>query len=274
MFNRVMGRILAGALSLMALGGGVAAQGFFADDAPPKAEARLLAGWADPDGSRIGALRVDLADGWKTYWRTPGEGGIPPTFDWAGSENVANIQISWPTPIVFDTYGMQTIGYKHQMTLPLRLTPKDPARPLRLKLALFYGVCDEMCIPARADLALDIAPGAAPEGAAEIRAALAAAPAPAAAAGLTGAQCVIEDGVLTARLAFTPAPTRAPVVVAEAQKGVWIGPMDARLDQGEIHASGEFRADPGEWIDRGAIRLTLIGGEGRALSLTGCPASG
>ncbi|MEX2521127.1 MAG: protein-disulfide reductase DsbD domain-containing protein, partial [Paracoccaceae bacterium] len=161
-------------------------------DESATSDASLVAGWAEPGGGRIAALRVDLAPGWKTYWRQPGEAGIPPTFDWSGSENLGDIRIAWPAPVVFHTYGMRTIGYHDRMVLPLKVTPRDPALPVRLSLSLFYGVCEEICVPARADLALTIAPGAPAEAEALIRDALAALPAPAETAGLTAARCVLE----------------------------------------------------------------------------------
>ncbi|QIE57214.1 hypothetical protein G5B40_18265 [Pikeienuella piscinae] len=272
-------QICAVALALLAPDGREAtAEGFFVDTGPAKSEARLVSGWAASDGTRIAALRVDLAEGWKTYWRNPGEAGIPPTFDWSGSENLAAVKIAWPAPIVFDSYGVRTIGYEHEMMLPLQVTPDDPTRPVRLSLALFYGVCDDICIPARADIALNIEPGAPAEGEAEIRAALEATPAPASGAGLKAAHCAIE-GVgeaqrLTARLAFAAAPVHAPLVVAEGPEGVWFGPLETRLEKGEIVATGEMRAAPGEWIDRSALRLTLLDrAEGPALTVAGCPAS-
>lgn len=261
------------ALSCLCVSGALA-QGILYADSPPQSEASFLSGWAEPDGGRIAALRVELAPGWKTYWRQPGEAGIPPTFDWSGSENLDGISIAWPSPIVFDTYGMQTIGYHERMVLPLKVTPRDPARPVRLSLALFYGVCEEICVPARADLDLTIAPGAPEQGAEMIRAALATLPESAQTAGLTAASCAIEgageERILTARLKFAEAPTVAPLIVAEGQKGLWFGPLESRLESGEIIASGEVIADPGQWIDRAALRLTLFGEDGGVLVLNGC----
>lgn len=272
-------RKCAAVLALLAMNGGnAAAEGLFSDAGPAKSEARLVAGWAAPDGIRVAALRVDLAEGWKTYWRNPGEAGIPPRFDWSGSENLAGVKIAWPAPIVFDSYGVRTIGYAHEMVLPLHVTPTDPTRPVRLSLSLFYGVCDDICIPARSEIALEIAPGAPSEGEVAIRAALKATPAPASDAGLEAAHCAIEGAGdaqrITARIAFADAPAHAPLVVIEGPEGLWFGPLEARLEKGEIVATGEMRAEPGEWIDRSALRLTLLDrAEGPALTVAGCPAS-
>lgn len=262
-------RLAAAALILLAPAPAVFAQGLFGAPEAPQAEARLVGGWAEPDGGRIAALVVDLAPGWKTYWRRPGEAGIPPTFDWSGSGNLAAISVVWPAPIAFDTFDMQTLGYAGRMTLPLRITPEDPAAPVTLRLALFYGICEDICIPARADLALDIAPGAAAEGSAGIRAAMDAEPAPAPGA---AARCAFGGGArLTARIALAAPPEAAPVIVAEGQEGLWLGPMEAWLEGGEIVATGEMRAESGLWIDRAALRFTLISPEGGVV-VEGCAA--
>ncbi|MFV0475820.1 MAG: protein-disulfide reductase DsbD domain-containing protein [Pikeienuella sp.] len=255
-------------------GAGAKAQGLFSTPAAQPAEARLLRGWAEDDGQRVAGFEVDLADGWKTYWRAPGEAGIPPRFDWSGSENIADLEILWPAPIVFDSFGLKTLGYKTRMVLPLRLTPADPARPMRLSLSAFYGVCEDICVPAEASLSIEIAPGAPEEGAGPIRAALNALPGPAAAAGLESATCAFEGAEeerrFTARLSFGRAPEHAPVVVAEGSDAMLFSPLETTLAGDMITASGEVRVEPGAWIDRSALKLTLIDPSGGALELIGC----
>lgn len=279
-----MARLLAPALAALALWSPAAAQtapsplDIFADPDARTSEASLLGGWREDDG-RIAGFRIELADGWKTYWRKPGDSGIPPRFDWSGSENLAGVEILWPAPVTFDSFGLLTIGYKRQMVLPLKLEPVDPARPIRLSLNVFYGVCSDICIPAEATLSLEIAPDAPEADAAPIRAALAALPRRAEDSGLTSAGCVFdgagETRDFTARLRFDPAPRAAPVVVAEGPDGVWFGPLDARLSGDEITASGEIRVDSGVWLDRSALTLTLIDPAGAgALSVEGCAVSG
>lgn len=273
MFHRRISPFL---FAFLLLCGSAAAQGLWGDN-PEKAEARLIAGWEEPDGRRIAALSVTLDPGWKTYWRLPGDAGIPPQFDWTGSTNLAEVKIAWPTPTVFDTYGSQTIGYKDRMVLPLQITPADPAQPVSLRLALFYGICDDICIPARAELALDIPPGAAREGAAAIRTALKATPLAAETVGLTAASCRIEGDdkhrTLTARLSFAHPWREPPVMVAEGPEGVWFGPVETRLEDGDVIATSPIRTEAGAWIDRGALRLTILGGV-RGVEVNGCAAAG
>ena len=93
----------------------------------------MLHGWVNSDGTRTAALHLDLAPGWKTYWRAPGDAGIPPRFDWRGSSNVGTVAITWPTPSVFDQNGMRSVGYEDVLTIPLRIEPRTPGEPVRLR---------------------------------------------------------------------------------------------------------------------------------------------
>lgn len=232
------------------------------------AQVQLHSGWAEPDGRRIVGLRMDLAPGWKTYWRSPGAAGIPPRFDWTGSRNVADVNVVFPRPEVFQSFGMQTIGYSGQMILPIAVTAEDPNRPLRLRLSLSYGLCEEICIPARQDLALDIMPGDQPDGAAIIQTALSEAPIPAAAAGMRTDACDLKptESAFEARIALDEPPTAAPIVVAESE-GAYFGEMVSSIENGALVARGEMQM-AGDWIDRSALRLTVLSNDGTYVSGT------
>jgi DsbC/DsbD-like thiol-disulfide interchange protein len=124
-----------------------------------EADARLLADHAANAPPRAG-VEIRLKAGWKTYWRYPGDAGVPPRFDWSGSENVAAIEVKWPAPERFvDESGAKSIGYYGDIVFPLVVRPADPARPVRLKLKLDFAVCDKLCVPADAELLLEIPAG-------------------------------------------------------------------------------------------------------------------
>jgi DsbC/DsbD-like thiol-disulfide interchange protein len=110
-------------------------------------------------GSGRAGIELLMAKGWKTYWRMPGDAGVPPTFDWAGSTNVAKIEVLYPAPTRMVDQGGTAIGYKDRVIFPLAISPIDPAQPVALALALEYGVCKDICIPADAKLALRLKPG-------------------------------------------------------------------------------------------------------------------
>ena len=90
----------------------------------------ILQGWQQADGTRIAALKLTLAPGWKTYWRSPGDTGIPPQFDWSKSSNLRSVGITWPAPYVYRDRGVTTIGYKDVLVLPFAITPVNPDRAL------------------------------------------------------------------------------------------------------------------------------------------------
>ena len=106
-------------------------------------------------------VEVALDGDWKTYWRSPGDAGLPPTLDWKGSQNLASSTLLYPAPQRVTVLGIQTFGYKHDVVFPLDLKVAEKGKPLDLKLALDILVCAEQCIPKHLDLTLAIPAGAA-----------------------------------------------------------------------------------------------------------------
>jgi DsbC/DsbD-like thiol-disulfide interchange protein len=123
---------------------------------------RLIGGQTEGDGARyLAGLEIVLSEGWKTYWRMPGDSGVPPTFDWSKSRNLASAQVLYPPPTRMQEAGGVAVGYKGAVIMPIRVTAKDPGAPVQLHLALEFGICRDICIPAMVNLALDFVPGAA-----------------------------------------------------------------------------------------------------------------
>ena len=111
---------------------------------------RLLAG--SRSGSvLLGGIAIQLEPGWKTYWRNPGDSGVPPRFDFSKSDNVEAVTILWPAPTKFDDgAGGFSLGYKKQVVLPLRIVAKSADKPVTLRADITYAVCDKLCIPVEA----------------------------------------------------------------------------------------------------------------------------
>jgi DsbC/DsbD-like thiol-disulfide interchange protein len=158
-------------VALAALAGPASAQDASPWDKQPHAQARLIAGTmmksADSTYLRAG-VEIRLDPGWKTYWRDPGDSGVPPTFDFSGSENVKSVTVLWPAPERFpDGAGGHSIGYVGRLVLPLRVLPQDPAKHSALHVKLSYAVCANLCVPAEATLALALSGDGAEEAALE-----------------------------------------------------------------------------------------------------------
>src|ERR1700704_6585729 len=115
---------------------------------------RLLAG--SPSGAvLLGGIAFQLQPGWKTYWRTPGDSGVPPRFDFTKSDNIEAVTILWPAPTRFpDGAGGDSLGYKKKVVLPLRIVVKNPDKPVTLRAAINYAVCEKICIPVEASAEL------------------------------------------------------------------------------------------------------------------------
>ncbi|MGY8667705.1 protein-disulfide reductase DsbD domain-containing protein [Bradyrhizobium sp. UFLA05-109] len=130
-----------------------------ADDASPwqrdgHSAVRLLAG-SRSGPVLLGGIAFQLQHGWKTYWRTPGDSGVPPRFDFSKSENVEAVTVMWPAPLKFDDgAGGHSIGYHDQIVLPLRIVAKAPDKPVILRAEINYAVCEKLCIPVDASAEL------------------------------------------------------------------------------------------------------------------------
>ncbi|XSG81000.1 MAG: protein-disulfide reductase DsbD domain-containing protein [Methyloligella sp. ZOD6] len=118
---------------------------------------RLITGAALPDGEGVWAgVEIRMDPGWKTYWKSPGDSGVPPYFDWSGSENLKSAELLYPAPKNLPDAGGQAYGYKGEVVFPVKVTPERADEPIKLKLAMDFGLCKDICIPNHADLALEI----------------------------------------------------------------------------------------------------------------------
>jgi DsbC/DsbD-like thiol-disulfide interchange protein len=137
----------------------------------PNARVRLVAAKSGTEGHLAG-LEIVMAEGWKTYWRTPGDAGVPPSFDWKDSANLATVKVRYPAPMRMPEAGGEVIGYKKAVLFPIEVMPHDAAKPIALKLALEFGICRDICIPATTVLELSLPPSEAEGHAKAIEAAL------------------------------------------------------------------------------------------------------
>lgn len=238
--------------------------------------AEFLPGWRTPDGNRIAALQLTLAPHWKTYWRAPGEAGIPPYFDWSASENLKSVRLHWPAPTVFHLNGMQSVGYFDSLILPIELTPIDPAQPVILRARIDLGVCNEICMPAALALEKRLSGAGAPDAA--IKAALGQRPATPREAGVTAIRCEVapsQDGMQVTAQITLPAPRGDETVVFEpGLPDIWVADSTSRRQGGQLTATTEMVAPSGSAfaLDRSALTLTVIA-DGKAVEISGCPAN-
>lgn len=115
---------------------------------------RLLAG-SRSGAVLLGGVAFQLQPGWKTYWRTPGDSGVPPRFDFSKSDNVEAVTVLWPAPKKFDDgAGGVSLGYHDQIVLPLRIVAKNVDKPVTLRAEINYAVCEKLCIPVEANAEL------------------------------------------------------------------------------------------------------------------------
>ena len=240
-------------------------------------QARVLPGWTAADGSHMAALHLTLAPGWKTYWRAPGDAGIPPAMDLAGSRNLAAVTPVWPTPEVFFQNGLQTVGYDGQLILPLRITPQNAAQPAHIAAQIQIGVCNTICVPVDLTIALDLpTQGSAPHQDL-IKAALADQPMTASSARVGEVECTlnpISDGLaLTVEIDMPSAGGTETVLIETADPLVWVAETASTRQGGTLTATTELVHVSGQAfaLDRSGVRMTVLGTD-RAVDIQGCTA--
>ena len=227
---------------------------------------RLLAG-SRSGAVLLGGIAFQLQPGWHTYWRTPGDSGVPPRIDFGKSENIEAVTILWPAPTKFaDGAGGTSLGYQKQVVLPLRIVAKNADKPVTLRADINYAVCEKLCIPVEASAELAFTSVASTEDSA-LSAALDTVPKPA---------TIGDPNPLTVRdvkregkngvLVDVAAPDSAEVnLFVEGPTPDWALPVPKLLEHGPPGVK-RFAFDldglpPGASPDGAALKLTLVGGE-------------
>lgn len=118
-------------------------------------QGRLVSGTVLADKAGYEALfEVRLEQGWHTYWRNPGDAGLPPRFDWTGSENIENVEVLWPAPGRKLELDFHTFAYTEAVAFPLVVKLKEPGKISKLALKAEIMVCNEICVPQTLNLEL------------------------------------------------------------------------------------------------------------------------
>src|ERR1700761_1878944 len=242
-----------------------------AEDASPwlrdsHSAVRLLAG--SRSGSvLLGGIAFQLQPGWKTYWRTPGDSGVPPRFDFSKSENIDAVTILWPAPSKFDDgAGGHSLGYHDQVVLPLRIVAKNADKPVTLRASINYAVCEKICIPVEADAELPFTSVASTEDSA-LFASLDTVPKPASVGDpnpLT-IRDVKREGKSTVLIDVLSPDARTVNLFVEGPTPDWALPVPKLVEHGPPGIKRfSFELDglpPGVNPEGAALKLTLVGGD-------------
>jgi DsbC/DsbD-like thiol-disulfide interchange protein len=219
MIQTIVQRTLVAAIFAVGAARALPAQDASGWDAELHAAARLIGGATDDTTLLRAGLEIRLDPGWKTYWRYPGDSGVPPTLDFAGSQNVRSVTLLWPAPKRFaDGAGGQSLGYSGDVVLPLHVVPADASKPAALRVKLGYAVCGNVCIPAQADLDLTLS-------------------------GKPG----VEEPALTAAEAHVP--RRVAFGASEAHHGLAVRSMHRETDGAKARVIVEVAAPDGVPVD-------------------------
>jgi DsbC/DsbD-like thiol-disulfide interchange protein len=227
---------------------------------------RLLAG-SRSGPVLLGGIAVQLDPGWKTYWRTSGDSGVPPRFDFSKSDNIEAVTVLWPAPTKFDDgAGGTSLGYHDQVVLPLRIVAKNADKPATLRADISYAVCEKICIPIEANAELAFASVASTEDSV-LFAALDTVPKPASVGDpnpLT-IRDVKREGKSTVLVDVVAPDARMVNLFVEGPTPDWALPVPKLLDHGPPGVKRfAFELDGvplGIDPEGAALKLTLVSGE-------------
>jgi DsbC/DsbD-like thiol-disulfide interchange protein len=228
----------------------------------PHAAVRLLAG-SRSGPVLLGGIAVQLDPGWKTYWRTSGDSGVPPRFDFSKSDNVEAVTVLWPAPMKLDDgAGGFSLGYHDHVVLPLRIVPKSNDKPVTLRASISYAVCEKICIPVEASTELTFASVASTEDSA-LFAALDTVPKPASVGDPN--PLTIRDVKSTVLVDVIAPDNKAVDLFVEGPTPDWGLPVPKLLEHGPAGVKRfAFELDgvpPGTNPEGAALKLTLVGSD-------------
>ncbi|HHG90582.1 MAG TPA: hypothetical protein ENJ90_08910 [Devosia sp.] len=123
-------------------------------DIAPQASARLVSSDVLKDGRTMLALELSMPETTWTYWRVPGETGIPLQLEFEGSKGVSAFEVKWPFPVREVIYGFVDHIYRGDIVLPVELSVQGE-RPF-VAMQAVLGVCSDICVPVFANFELEL----------------------------------------------------------------------------------------------------------------------
>ncbi len=240
----------------------------------PAVSARLITvqdGVAGGMSTLSAGIQIELNKGWKTYWRSPGEVGIPPQVDWSASQNVKNVRFEWPAPERFTAFGIENFGYKGEVVFPLQINLERPGEATLLSANVSLLVCSDVCVPETLHLSLLLSPGT---GIDRVSGSLIAKyadkiPLEGAETSITEAAAFLDENrtELVINLVATEL-FQDPDVFPELGSGIALGKPDIRLGDGKKRLWARFPVLSFEETAFRHTSLTITDGQERAVTVS------
>ena len=102
------------------------------------------------------SIKIDLKDGWKTYWKNPGDAGLPIEINWGENSKKVDHEILFPFPQKYLSNDVLTIGYENEVVFIVKIKLNDLTDNIKQKLKLNYLVCEDICIPISEEKTIDL----------------------------------------------------------------------------------------------------------------------
>lgn len=202
---------------------------------------------ATPGDTFLGALKLDLADGWHVYWKNPGDSGLPPVATWAPSPGVTFGDFRFPAPHAIPLATLMNYGYEHQLVLPFQIEIGPDAKPgsdVAIGGKIEYLICADICIPEDIELSTTLRIAASPETDAD------------------------GSAIIAATLPHIPVALTGKASVERIAKGFRVAVADSGVT-GALASAKNIRFFPdGPELSNPAKQLVKTGPEGVSIELT------
>jgi DsbC/DsbD-like thiol-disulfide interchange protein len=230
----------------------------------------ITTGAADASGHIKGALEISLDPGWKTYWRDPGDSGVPPQMDISPSTNIKSVSLAFPAPRHHDDgYGVWA-GYDRSVSIPATFAQARPGARTLIEADVFLGICETICIPLQARLKVDPATDAGDATDAElVKAAFAALPGPPEPG--FGIKVLPGDHETLNVEATAPGDPASVDFFVAGEQDYMFGPPKRSEKGGKINFSVQILDRPTTTPASGGLHYTLTGSQGAVAGLLPYP---
>lgn len=201
---------------------------------------------ATPDDSFLGALKLDLAEGWHVYWRNPGDSGLPPGATWTETPGISFGEFRYPVPHAIPLATLMNYGYENQVVLPFPVKIAADAKPgseIPIAGKIEYLICADVCIPEEVSLSTTLKIAASPEP------------------DMTGSTIIAET------LPHIPVAMTGKATVERTEKGFRISAVDTGVT-GAVADAKEIRFFPdGPEVSNPAKQTVKTGAEGVSIEV-------
>jgi len=234
----------------------------------------FIEGWRGDDGAHYSAIRIDLEDGWKTYWRAPQGSGIPPILAVRRGGNIQDVELLFPKPNLYEEFGESVLGYMDAVTFPIVFNLENAKAETELNSRFSFAVCKDVCIPLNFSIETILSPDQS-SGTSAVKTALNAGPTNPAKVGLKRSSCKTTPSgtshAVQAQFSWPFSQMPEMVVVEYPNDAYWVAPASTKMSASGLNVQSEIKyyGTGASILERNKMRISILTDD-YIFEFTGC----